>query len=74
MAYQRPIRHPSHTLRGPTGSSTEGPNDTLRVACPHPMRHIPHTFRDPTGNFTEGPNGRVRTAYAHPVGAPSRTL
>eukprot|EP00959_Pyramimonas_sp_CCMP1952_P184533 3858698-Pyramimonas_sp.AAC.1 len=62
MRPAHPIRHTSHTLRGPVGSSTEGPSGRAHMCPRHPSRHVPHNnrFRGPIGSSTEGPSGTAR--------------
>ena len=40
MRPRRAIRHIPHTLRGPTRSSTEGPNGAIRKRPPHPVQRF----------------------------------
>eukprot|EP00959_Pyramimonas_sp_CCMP1952_P208527 4362133-Pyramimonas_sp.AAC.1 len=49
------FRHTPHTLRGPMGSSAEGPSGTVRMPPPAPFRHTPHTPRGPLGALPKTP-------------------
>eukprot|EP00959_Pyramimonas_sp_CCMP1952_P364425 7631363-Pyramimonas_sp.AAC.1 len=48
--------HTHHTLRGPTGRSTEGPSGCARMTQARQLRHSAHTFRGPVGSSTESPS------------------
>eukprot|EP00959_Pyramimonas_sp_CCMP1952_P133729 2796392-Pyramimonas_sp.AAC.1 len=47
MRPRNPCRHTPHTLRGPRGSSTEGPSGGAHMRPRRPCQHTFHTFRDP---------------------------
>eukprot|EP00959_Pyramimonas_sp_CCMP1952_P012912 273065-Pyramimonas_sp.AAC.1 len=53
MRHRHPFRHTPHTVRGPIGSSAEGPSGCVRMRHRHPTRHTPHTVRGPIGSSTE---------------------
>eukprot|EP00959_Pyramimonas_sp_CCMP1952_P310093 6489567-Pyramimonas_sp.AAC.1 len=62
-------QYTSHALRGPIGSSTEGPSSRAYMRLRHPSRHPPRSsivFRGPVGGSTGGPSGGPHTRFRHP--------
>eukprot|EP00959_Pyramimonas_sp_CCMP1952_P280704 5867311-Pyramimonas_sp.AAC.1 len=49
---------PSHALRGPIRSSTEGPSGAVGMAPPPPFWHTPRTVRPPHGSWPHRERGQ----------------